>query len=163
MFYTGKAAMWSGGSWYYGEAPESMRPDILVGGMPLSSPTAWKKPWILTGDDAKAVWITRNGVKKLDAVKKIIQCIYTPENIGGFVIDAGMPPPLKEVKVDEVKLNPIFKQTLEWGDMYEYISFAQAAAGVDTSQAFRDLWLPTTSAEMIVKEIDQAYMEGLGK
>ena len=163
MFYSGKAAMWSGGSWFYGEAPEAFRPDVMVGGIPLTTPTVWDKNWVLTGDDAKAVWITRNGVKKIDAVKKIVQCIYSPENIGNFVVEAGMPPPLKEVKIDETKLNPIFMQTLKWGDKYSYTSLPLGAAGVDTSQAFKDLWLPTTTADMIVKEIDQAYMEGLGK
>jgi len=163
MFFTGKAAMWPGGSWYYGELPAEMAQFVTVAGVPLTTPTVWNKQIIMSGDEAKGIYITRNGVKKLDAVKKVIQCIYTPENIGNFVEEAGMPPPLKEVDVDESKLSPVFAQTLQWGDQYQYVSLPVYAPGVDISQVWKDMWLPTTTADMMVQTIDQAYVDGLGK
>ena len=163
LFYSGKAAIWQGGSWFFGECPEAMRPDVVIGGVPLTNPTVWDKNWVLSGFDAKAVWITRNGAKQIDAVKKLIQFLYKPENIARFVITAGMPPPLKDVPIEESKLNSVFVQSLKWGDSLHYVSFPPSAPGVDTSQIGKDLWLPTTTAEQIVQGIDQAYKEGLGK
>jgi multiple sugar transport system substrate-binding protein len=50
----------------------------------------------------------------MDAVKKFVQFIYTPEMMARFVIQAGMTPPLKDVPVETAELNPLFAQTLNF-------------------------------------------------
>jgi multiple sugar transport system substrate-binding protein len=163
LYYTGKAAIWQGGSWFFAECPEEIRKVSVVGGVPLPTPAAWDKNYVNGGYDGKGVMITRNGFKKLDTVKKLIQFFFTPEHIGWFVQQAGMVPPLKEVKVDETQLNNIFMQTLQWGDKYWVPPVFPGLEGVDISQIAKDLWIHTTTADMIVKGMDQAWLNVLGK
>jgi multiple sugar transport system substrate-binding protein len=168
LFYTGQAAMWQGGSWYFGECPEEMYPNVQLGGVPFTASTAWNKQQVDAGYFAKGVFITRNGATKLDAVKKFVQFLFTPENMGKFVEQAGMISPLMETTVDETKLNPIVLQSAKLSGKYDLVSWPAGLPGtvnpigVDYGQALRDAWLPTMTAEMIIHEIDQAYLDGLG-
>ena len=57
---------------------------------------------------AKGVVVTRNGSKKMDAVTKFIQYFYQPDNIAKFVEQAGMIPPVNDVKFDPAKVAPLF-------------------------------------------------------
>ena len=58
---------------------------------------------------AKGIFVTPNGQAKIDAVEKFIKFIFQPEMIARFVEQAGMNPSIKDVKVDESKLNPLFR------------------------------------------------------
>jgi multiple sugar transport system substrate-binding protein len=168
LFYTGQAAIWPGGSWYFGECPAEMYPNVQLGGIPLTTPTVLPRQQINAGYFAKGVMITRNGATKLDAVKKFIQFLYTPENMGKFVEAAGMISPLLVTTVDQSKLNPIILQSAKLSEKYDLVSWpdyvpgTNTPAGVDYSQALNDAWLPTMTVEMIIQEMDQAYLDGLG-
>jgi multiple sugar transport system substrate-binding protein len=168
LFYSGKAAMWQGGSWFFGEAPTAMAadlvPEVVVAGFPLPSGSTYTKPTLVAGFDAKGVFITRNGAKKLDAIKRLIQYLYQGKNIAGFVETAGMPSPLIDTSdVDQTKLSPFFAQSLAWGDSVTPLHFYPSPAGVDTSQVFQLAWQPDSTAEQIVAAFDQAYEEGMSK
>ena len=100
------------GAWSFGEAPKELLPDIQLGGFPLPAGSPHKAPVIYSAYTAKGIWITPNGAAKMDAVKKFIQFFYKPEMIARFVEQAGMTPPMKDVPVDQAKLNPLFVQSL---------------------------------------------------
>jgi multiple sugar transport system substrate-binding protein len=96
---------------------------------------------------AKGLWITRNGSEKMDAVEKFVRFFFQPEMIARFVEQAGMTPPLKEVPVDESVLDPLFLQTMQWGDSVEYVEVI-------------DLYIPTALWEPLTKITKEAYLEG---
>ncbi len=111
-FFEGKTLMSHFGAWSFGEAPKELLPDITLGGFPLPAGSPHKLPVIYSAFTAKGIWVTPNGAAKLDAVKRFIQFFYQPDMIARFVEQAGMTPPLKDVPVDQTKLNPLFAQSL---------------------------------------------------
>jgi multiple sugar transport system substrate-binding protein len=111
-YFAGKTMMSHFGAWSFGDAPKELLPDIQIGGLPLPADSPHKAPIIYSAFTAKGIWVTPNGAGKLDAVQKFIQFIYKPEMIARFVEAAGMTPPLKNVPVDQTKLNPLFLQSL---------------------------------------------------
>ena len=83
-FGAGKAAMLFDGSWGYGNAASSFgKLDIRLGGFPLPSGSPVDKPISFAGQST-GVWISPNGVKKADAVKKFVQYMYAKKNLTAF-------------------------------------------------------------------------------
>jgi multiple sugar transport system substrate-binding protein len=161
MFFSGKAAMMHGGSWSFAELPEAVQPDVVVSGFPLPPGSPHSKPIYASGYVGKGIWITRNGAKKMDAVEKFVKFFYQPEMIARFVEQAGMTSPLKETPVDASKLNPLFAQTVSWGDSTEAVEVMDLYI---PSKAWEDLWkvtkkayLPDTTAEQILADFDLAW------
>jgi len=111
-YFAGDVGMSHFGAWSFGDAPKELLPNIQLGGFPLPSDSPHKLPVYYSAFGAKGIWVTQNGAAKMDAVKKIVQCIYQPKMIARFVEQAGMTPPLKDVTVDQSKLNPLFIQSL---------------------------------------------------
>src|SRR5689334_6729607 len=111
-YFQGKTAISHFGAWSFGDAPKDLLPNIQLGGFPLPADSPHKAPIYYSAYTAKGIWITPNGAAKMDAVKKFIQFIYKPDMIARFVEQAGMTPPLKDVPVDQSKLNPLFVQSL---------------------------------------------------
>ena len=113
QFYSGKVAVSHFGAWAYGEAPKELLPDLQLGGFPIPADSPHKAPVYYSAYTGKGIWITPNGAAKMDAVKKFVQFIYKPEMMARFVEQAGMTPPIKDVPVDQSKLNPLFVQSLK--------------------------------------------------
>jgi multiple sugar transport system substrate-binding protein len=111
-FFAGKTMMSHFGAWSFGDAPKELLPNLQLGGFPLPADSPHKAPIIYSAFTAKGIWVTPNGATKLDAVQKFIQFIYKPEMIARFVEAAGMTPPIKNVTVDQTKVNPLFLQSL---------------------------------------------------
>jgi multiple sugar transport system substrate-binding protein len=111
-FFEGNTMMSHFGAWSFADPSPELLANIQLGGFPLPAGSPHKAPIIYSAFTAKGIWITPNGAAKMDAVKRFIQFIYQPEMIARFVVDAGMTPPLKDVPVDETKLNPLFAQSL---------------------------------------------------
>lgn len=161
MFFSGEAAMMRDGSWHYGTCPEELFDDVVLAGFPLAEGTPREKPVVVSSFIAKGVWVTRNGAKKMDAVEKFITFFYRPENIARFVEETGMTPPMKEIPIDDSKANPLFFQTLKWGDSVEYVasvdSYIPGTAMEDFVKISKQAYLPGTTAEEILTMLDQAW------
>jgi multiple sugar transport system substrate-binding protein len=113
--FTGKTAMAHFGAWSFGDPlAADVLPNIQLGGFPLPADSPHKAPIIYSAFTAKGIWVTPNGAAadKLDAVKAFIQFIYQPKMIARFVEQAGMTPPIKDVPIDQTKVNPLFAQSL---------------------------------------------------
>jgi multiple sugar transport system substrate-binding protein len=111
-YFEGKTMMSHFGAWSFGDAPKELLPNIQIGGLPLPADSPHKAPIYYSSYTAKGIWVTPNGAAKMDAVKRFVQFIYQPEMMARFVEQAGMTPPLKDVPVDQTKLNPLFVQSL---------------------------------------------------
>ena len=160
QFGTGKVAMCHYGAWAFAD-PDMLplNPDVQLGGFPLPAGSPHKLPVYYAAFTAKGIFITPNGEAKIDAVKKFIQFFYQPEMIARFVEQAGMTPPLKNVPVDESKINMLFAQSLnlnaevaETPDMYMPPA-VNAVFGPLTQKAFT----PGVTAEDILADLRAAY------
>jgi multiple sugar transport system substrate-binding protein len=159
MYFSGEAAMIHAGAWSFGEAPEDLRDDIVLGGFPLPEGSPHQSPVIYSAFTAKGIWITRNGTEKLDAIRRFVEFIYQPEMIARFVEQAGMTPPLKEVPVDEAALNSLFVQSL---DMPVDVVMTQdlvvpPAVAPEFERITKLAFVPGTTAEQILEELTAAY------
>lgn len=159
-FFSGKAAMMHGGSWSYAECPDEVKSDVVLGGFPLPPDSVRQNPVIFEGFDAKAIWITRNGAKKMDAVEKFIKFFYQPEMIARLVEQAAMPSPLKETPVDESKLDPLFAQslTLSGVDVPLFWELDLPAQQKDpVVNVLKEGFLPGTTADYLITSLDEVY------
>jgi multiple sugar transport system substrate-binding protein len=159
-FGTGKIAMSHFGAWEFG-APEvaSVVPDVQLGGFPLPAGSPHALPVYYSAFNAKGIWITPNGVKKIDAVKKFVQYIYQPTIIARFEEQAGMTSPLLVDAIDPSKVTPLFTQDLskvaevaETPDLY-----LPPAVGTDFGRVFTEALAPGTTAEKILADLTAAY------
>jgi multiple sugar transport system substrate-binding protein len=161
LFFSGKAAMLRAGSWSFSELPKEMQQDVVVAGFPLPEGSPHAKPIVAAGYVGKGVWITRNGAQKMDAVEKFVKFFFQPEHIALFVEAAGMTSPLKETPVDESKLNPLFLQTIKWGDTVAYVDvvdpYIPGTAWEDFLKVTKEAFLPGTPADKIVADMDQTW------
>lgn len=159
-YYSGKAAMMHGGSWVYSETPEEVLPDITLAGFPLPEGSPHSMPLIYAAYTAKGVWITRNGAEKLDAAQKLVEFMYQGDMIARLVEQSSMPPPLKEVQVDENVLNPLFVQSLKLADKVTMMPAVQGqvpgAARPDLLNMAKEAYLDVTAQE-ILDAIQAAY------
>jgi multiple sugar transport system substrate-binding protein len=165
MFYSGKAAIWQGGSWFFSEAPAELMAKVKLGGFPLPSDSAYDKPTLVGGFGAKGVFVTRNGAKVIDAVKRFVQFLYQGKNIARFVEQAGMISPLKDNSdVDQSKLSPAYVQAMGLGDSVTNLGdFEPTPAGVDLGPAGQLMLQPDSTVDQLVAAYDEAYAAGMGQ
>ncbi len=159
-FFTGKAAAMHGGSWSYSELPDEMQTQVVLGGIPLPNGAYYNKPVEWAAFDAKGVFISRNGEKKIDAVKAFVTFLYTSENIARFTNETGMIPPLKSVPINNEVLKPIFVQSLsvDFESLSNPTTCAPSSlAGDPWYQILAGFFVPNTSAEQIISEMDTLY------
>lgn len=165
QFYDGKAAMMHAGSWSFAEPPEEMMKDIVIGGFPLPEGSPWAKPIVPFTYGGKGVWITRNGAEKMDAVEKFVKFFFQPEMIARFVEQAGMVSPYKTTPVDESKLNPLFVQSLNWGDSVNYVDvvdpYIPVTAWEDLTNVTKESYIPGTTVEKIIADLIAAWQRNL--
>jgi multiple sugar transport system substrate-binding protein len=158
-FFEGKTMMSHFGAWAFGDAPKDLLPDLQLGGFPLPPNSPHKAPIIYSAYTAKGIWVTPNGAAKMDAVKRFIQFIYQPEMIARFVEQAGMTPPLKDVPVDQSKLNPLFVQSLtlpvEVAETPDF--FLPAKVQPDFGKVSQEAFTPGVSADKILADLTTLY------
>lgn len=158
-FFSGEAGSIHAGAWSFGEAPEELLPNITLGGMPLPAGSPYQKPVIYSAFTAKGIWITRNGLEKIEPIQRFIQFIYQPEMIARFVEEAGMTPPLKDVPVDEAALNPLFVQSL--GLDVDIVPTQDLIVPPKVAPEFeritKEAYIPGTTAEQILADLTAAY------
>jgi multiple sugar transport system substrate-binding protein len=160
-FYAGKVGMSHFGAWDFANAPKEMLPNIQLGGFPLPAGSPHHLPVIYSSFGAKGVWITPNGAAKLDAVKRFVQFLYKPANLALFVEQAGMTPPLKNVPVDESKLNPLFLQSLsmpvEVAMTPDDFFPPKVQADLGTGKLSQTAFTKGTTAEKILSDLTALY------
>ncbi len=158
-FFEGKTLMSHFGAWSFGEAPKELLPEIQLGGFPLPAGSPHKLPIIYSAFTAKGIWVTPNGAAKLDAVKKFIQFFYQPEMIARFVEQAGMTPPIKDVPVDQTKLNPLFAQSLtmkvEVAETPDF--FLPAKVQPNFATVSQEAFTPGVTADKILADLTALY------
>lgn len=160
-FFAGSVPMAHFGSWSYTDpAVAALAPDVKLGGFPLASGSPWKHPVYFSGFTAKGIFITPNGVAKIDAVKRFIQFMYQPDMIARFV-QVGMAPPLKSVTVDTSKLPPLVAAALDLpsiGDTPTILdTITPAAVGTDMGRITQEAFAPGITAEKILADLTAAY------
>ncbi len=160
-FANGKAAMIMTGSWSFVDIPEEMRDTIVASGFPPAEDSVQDKPVYYSSFNAKGVWITRNGLEKIDAVGEFIRYLYQPENIARFV-EAGMVSPLLSVPVDESKVNPLSIKAFTLADTSHVLlqpqdAFPPTIFG-EIERVLRSAYIPNgLSAQEILEELDSVY------
>lgn len=158
-YFEGKTMMSHFGAWSFGEAPKELLPDIQLGGFPLPAGSPHKAPVYYSSYTAKGIWVTPNGATKIDAVKKFVQFFYKPEMIARFVEQAGMTPPIKDVPVDQEKLNPLFVQSLtlpaEVAKTPDF--FLPAKVQPDFAKISQEAFTPGTKADKILADLTAMY------
>jgi multiple sugar transport system substrate-binding protein len=163
MFFAEKAAMMQAGSWSYASLPESMQDHVALGGFPiLSSDSPHEKPVIYAGF-GKGVWITRNGAKKLDAARRFIQYLFSPEVILQFVVQTGMASPLASTKVPAGMLSPFMQSSVDYVKDATIIDITDNYVPQKSFDALykasADAFIPGTTPEAIAEELDKIYTE----
>lgn len=97
-FFTGQAAMMPSGSWAYTNVPEEVAAVTQLAGFPLPADGAYAKPTAFQGHSA-GFFLTPNGAEKIDEVQQLIEYIYSPEVLKGWVSEANQ---ILDVKPDVV-------------------------------------------------------------
>jgi len=159
-FGTGEVAMCHYGAWAF--ADDAMKPvaaDVQLGGFPIPAGSPHQLPVYFKAFSAKGIFITPNGQAKIDAVEKFIKFIFQPEMIARLVESAGMNPSIKDVPVDESKLNPLFAQTLTMEAEVVFISdtYMPGAVTTDFGRITQEAFAPGTTAEKILADLAAAY------
>ena len=163
MFFAEKAAMMQGGSWSFASLPESMQDHVALGGFPiLSSDSPHEKPAIYAGF-GKGVWITRNGAKKMDAVRKFIQYLFSSEVIKEFVVKTAMASPLADIQIAPGELSPFMQSTIDYVKDATIIDITDNYVPQKSFDALYKAsalaFIPGTTAEEIAAEFDKIYEE----
>jgi multiple sugar transport system substrate-binding protein len=161
LFYSEKAAMQHGGQWFFAECPDEIKDHVALGGLPLPAGSPRKKPVVFASFEGKAVWITRNGATKLDAVEKFVKFFYQPKIMATFVEQAAMGSPLKETPVDESKLDALFIKANQYqGDVEVALIhkvYVPPAVDENLRRVASETYVPGTTAETILAHMDEAY------
>ncbi|CAM5389373.1 hypothetical protein SALBM135S_08039 [Streptomyces alboniger] len=162
QYYTGKAAIMSQGSWAFSEVPDKVRESTKLAGLPLPAGASFDKPTVFTGFTSTGFWISPNGEKKLDAVRKFVSHFYRPEVAGRFVADASIYPAVKLAAEHRKSDDPLLNSAVN--DIAATTTDAQlpdlhipAAANTPLVQATSLAFGPGNDAEKICEALDQAY------
>ncbi|WP_369213804.1 ABC transporter substrate-binding protein [Streptomyces flavofungini] len=162
QYYTGKAAIMSQGSWAFSEVPEKVRKSTKLAGLPLPDGAAFGKPTVFTGFTSTGFWISPNGEKKQDAVKRFVSHFYQPEVAGRFVADASIYPAVKLDAGHRRSDDPLLNSAVN--DIAGTTTDAQlpdlhipAAANTPLVQATSLAFGPDNDAKKICAALDRAY------
>ncbi|GGK78502.1 ABC transporter substrate-binding protein [Mangrovihabitans endophyticus] len=87
-FFAGKSAVMSAGSWAFAPAPAALVPNIQLGGLPVPAGGTYAEPTAYRGFTGSGFWVSRNGKKKIDAVKEFVTAFYDPAVVDRFAAEA---------------------------------------------------------------------------
>jgi multiple sugar transport system substrate-binding protein len=160
MFFSGKAAMMHAGSWSFGSLPAEMADHVVLGGFPITPDSPHKKPMIYAGY-GKAVWITRNGATKMDAVERFIKFLFKGETIAKFVERTGMTSPLKSTPVNPANVSKFIASSGQYVENVEVVKLTDNNVPQDQFEALyratADAYIPGTTVETIAEELEAIY------
>ncbi|MGW7520290.1 ABC transporter substrate-binding protein [Streptomyces sp. NPDC054796] len=161
-FWNRQAAIMSQGSWALAEVPEKTAEQTVMAGLPIPSGSTFDKPTAFRGYTSTGFWISPNGDKKADSVKRFIQHFYQQEVAERFLDDASI---ITSVELDEKRRatdDDLLDQSLN--DLPAKADFAQlpdlqipAAANTPLVQATSLAFGEDADAKKICAAMDQAY------
>jgi multiple sugar transport system substrate-binding protein len=163
MFFAEKAAMMQGGSWSFASLPEAMQDHVALGGFPiLASGSPHEKPAIYAGF-GKGVWITRNGSQKLDAARRFVQYLFSPEVITEFVVQTAMASPIGNIEIAPGQLSAFMQSTVDYVKDATIIDITDKYVPQKSFDALYKAsalaFIPGTTPEEIAAEFDKIYTE----
>lgn len=88
-FYTGQAPMISCISSTLVSVPEKIAKVTELGGWPVPEGGTYRRPTMMRGYTANGIWVSPNGTKKLDLVRKFVSVMYERSSAEQVVRDAG--------------------------------------------------------------------------
>jgi len=161
LFFSGKAAMIHSGSWCYGEIPEELVDDIVLGGFPLPTGSPYAVPYWWNAYLVKGIYITRNGAEKVDAIGEFVKFLYEPQNMAALLKAESFLPTIIDVPVSELDLAPLFVQSMSLYDELVFVPTADEVIPGDLWAALegvsKSTYVPGTSAEEILEALDRIY------
>ncbi len=159
-FFGGEATVMPAGSWSFAQVPATMAGKIKLGGLPVPTDGVHKKPTAFQGYTSSGFWITRNGAKKEEAVRKFITAFYEAPVIERFVKEANnVPATLSEgpVKSD----NPLMTTAVnDLDDKVDYVVLPDVhvpGPAVDPMTRVTALAYDKGDAQSICKNLDKVY------
>ncbi|OII39919.1 ABC transporter substrate-binding protein [Plantibacter sp. MMLR14_011] len=113
-FYTGKAAIYSDASWGFGNVPEEIKPNVVIGGVPVPADSDFTGPSYYS-EFGSGLWISPNGEKNLDAVGKLVTFLLSDEAQERLVAEASLVSPLT-TDFSAAATDPLLQQALGLSD-----------------------------------------------
>ena len=89
LYNAGKAAFIPQGSWAFTTVPADIEKNTVFGGLPVPTDGVFTKPTAYQGTTGLGLWISPNGAKKLDAVKKFVQFFFSPPVAASWLTKTG--------------------------------------------------------------------------
>ncbi|MFI6423651.1 ABC transporter substrate-binding protein [Promicromonospora sp. NPDC050880] len=90
QFNTRKAAIVPAMSSALALVPNERAAEVTVGGWPVpSSGGVLERPSVIKSFNGHGIWISENGLEKLDLIKPFVQNLYTPEVTDQFILGSG--------------------------------------------------------------------------
>ncbi|MFF7330078.1 ABC transporter substrate-binding protein [Streptomyces sp. NPDC090306] len=145
QFNTGAAAVESAMSSALATVPDEIARHTDVGGWPLTDGAAHPRPTILRTYTLIGFWISPNGVKKIDAVRKFLEFMYSADTVSRFIREAGRDMALRS---DAVSTD------------FPLVAAAQRL-GSDVSQVLLpDVYVPPTASQPLVTATSTSFTRG---
>lgn len=148
-FIQKKAAIMPAGSWEFSAMPKDLVPNIELGGFPLPEGSTFSKPTAYQAFTSTGMWLSPNGVKKADAVKKFVKYMYSPKILKSFVTDAGNVPVTKVDNLDSALADqPLLLDSIK--NLPSKVDYA----------VFPDFYIPGAKTQAITTAISTAFASG---
>jgi multiple sugar transport system substrate-binding protein len=163
-FYTQKVAIMPAGSWAFNNTPADVRPNVVLGGLPVPTGGTYDKPTAYRGYTGSGWWISPNGKKKIDAVKKFITSFYDQSVITDFVGSGNMIP-AAVLNDPQAAKNPLQQTAIN--DLPAAVDFAvmpdvyvPASVTSALTQATASAFGPGVTSKDICAAVDRVYAAG---
>ncbi len=147
MYLAGQAAIAPMGSWVYEATEGSLLDSTTLAGLPLAPGAYESKPLAYRGSTSAGWWISPNGVKKIDAVKQLIQFMYKDSTLTLEMKEGGVVPAVSGGD-NSVLTNKLTLQSLT--DFPEKVSFP----------VMPDLYIPADVSNPMYRATSIAFTKG---
>ncbi|GHH85657.1 ABC transporter substrate-binding protein [Streptomyces sulfonofaciens] len=145
QFNTRAAAVESAMSSALASVPQGVARHTEVGGWPLAEGAAHDRPTIMRAYTLIGLWISPNGVKKLDHVEKFVRFMYRPDTVSRFIRESGRDMALRSTTVSSG---------------FPLVAAAQRL-GSDVSQVLLpDLYVPPTASQPLITATSTSFTRG---
>lgn len=161
-FINGESALAHLGSWTIPQISPELAEKVTLAGFPLPNGSPHPKPLSFGSFIGKAVWVTRNGAEKMDAVEEFVRYLYDEQNIAQLAQEAALVPPLYNVSLEGREMHPIFsKQVALLDEVTITTPIGSVVPGSVRPVVLNNVgpltFVPGTTAEEILDALDQAY------
>ncbi|MEU1800340.1 ABC transporter substrate-binding protein [Streptomyces sp. NPDC019937] len=147
QFNTGAAAIESAMSSALAEVPKKVARRTEVGGWPLAPGAAHDKPTILRTYTLIGFWISPNGTKKIEAVRKFVRFMYRPDTVARFIEESGRDMALRT-------------GTVSTG--FPLVAAAQRLGGRVSQALLPDVYVPPAATQPLITATSTSFTRGTG-